>query len=324
MIIDQETCIGCGECVFTCTVQAIRLNEDKAEIDRDRCVECGNCLRIAECPTEALQQDELSYPRIWRKYFSDNQQKWPDHVRFSTGFGRGTEECKTNDRTGRFKQGQVGVLVELGLVRLKSWNQGMRIWGLSATMGNIDTALKVLLGNSAHRGCLIRGEQPKSIRVESVIPSQMERFPWAGHLGLNLLPQVLEKIASAESSLIFTNTRSQTEIWFRAILDARPDWEDRFALHHGSLDRSDREAVEHGLQSGRLRGVVCTSSLDLGVDFTPVDLVIQIGSPKGVARLIQRAGRSGHGPGKTSRVICVPTHGLELVEEVVKSGVVKQ
>jgi NAD-dependent dihydropyrimidine dehydrogenase PreA subunit len=114
MIIDQETCIGCGECVFTCTVQAVMLNEEKAEIDRDRCVECGNCLRIAECPTGALQQDELVYPRVWRKYFSDNQQRWPDNVRFSTGYGRGTEECKTNDRTGRFKQGQVGVLIELG------------------------------------------------------------------------------------------------------------------------------------------------------------------------------------------------------------------
>ncbi|MDF1594074.1 MAG: hypothetical protein P1P89_21405 [Desulfobacterales bacterium] len=114
MIIDQETCSGCAECVFTCTVQAISLNEDKAEIDREQCVECGNCLRIAECPTSALQQDELTYPRVWRKYFSDNQQRWPDNVRFSTGYGRGTEECKTNDRTGRFKNGQIGVLVELG------------------------------------------------------------------------------------------------------------------------------------------------------------------------------------------------------------------
>jgi len=114
MIIDQETCIGCGECVFTCTVKAISLEEDKADIDRERCVECGNCLRIAECPTGALQQDELEYPRVWRKYFSDNQQQWPAEVKFSTGYGRGTEECKTNDRTGRFKKGQVGVLVELG------------------------------------------------------------------------------------------------------------------------------------------------------------------------------------------------------------------
>ncbi len=114
MIIDQETCIGCGECVFTCTLDAIFRKEDTVDIDREQCVECGNCLRIAECPTGALQQDELTWPRIIRKYFSDNQFKWPEHMRYTTGFGRGTEECKTNDRTGRFKRGQVGVVVELG------------------------------------------------------------------------------------------------------------------------------------------------------------------------------------------------------------------
>jgi NAD-dependent dihydropyrimidine dehydrogenase PreA subunit len=114
MIIDRETCIGCGNCVFTCTVEAIHLKDDKAEIDREGCVECGNCLRVAECPTDALQQDELTWPRIVRKYFSDNQFKWPEEMRYTTGYGRGTEECKTNDRTGKFKRGEVGVLVELG------------------------------------------------------------------------------------------------------------------------------------------------------------------------------------------------------------------
>ena len=114
MIIDQETCIGCGECVFTCTVDAIRLDDETATIHREMCVECGNCLRIAECPTGALQQDELVWPRVVRKYFSDNQQQWPDELRFSTGFGRGTDECKTNDRSGRFRRGQVGVLIEMG------------------------------------------------------------------------------------------------------------------------------------------------------------------------------------------------------------------
>ena len=114
MIIDQQTCIGCGECVFTCTVDAIRLNDETAVIHREMCVECGNCLRIAECPTGALQQDELVWPRVVRKYFSDNQQQWPDELRFSTGFGRGTDECKTNDRSGRFRHGQVGVLIEVG------------------------------------------------------------------------------------------------------------------------------------------------------------------------------------------------------------------
>ena len=114
MIIDQELCVGCGNCVFTCTVSAIQMIGELAAIDREGCVECGNCLRVAECPTNALQQDELSWPRIVRKYFSDNQFKWPDHMRYTTGYGRGTEECKTNDRTGKFKRGEVGVMVELG------------------------------------------------------------------------------------------------------------------------------------------------------------------------------------------------------------------
>jgi len=114
MIIDQELCIGCGNCVFTCTVEAIRLTEDKAEIDRDGCVECGNCLRVGECPTDALQQDKLAWPRIVRKYFSDNQFQWPIEMRYTTGYGRGTEECKTNDRTGKFRRGEVGIMVELG------------------------------------------------------------------------------------------------------------------------------------------------------------------------------------------------------------------
>ncbi len=114
MIIDEEICIGCGDCVFTCTVSAIRLKHDKGWIDRDTCVECGNCLRIAECPTGALRQDTLSWPRIVRKYFSDNQFQWPEEIRYTTGYGRGTEECKTNDKTGKFKRGEVGIMVELG------------------------------------------------------------------------------------------------------------------------------------------------------------------------------------------------------------------
>lgn len=114
MIIDCETCTGCGECVFTCTVSAIGLKEDRAEIDREACVECGNCLRVAGCPTGALRQDELAWPRSVRKYFSDNQCKWPAEMRYTTGYGRGTEECKTNDRTGKFRRGEVGIMVELG------------------------------------------------------------------------------------------------------------------------------------------------------------------------------------------------------------------
>ncbi|MFZ0726839.1 MAG: ligase-associated DNA damage response DEXH box helicase, partial [Desulfobacterales bacterium] len=207
-----------------------------------------------------------------------------------------------------------GVLLELALARLRKWIPGLRTWGLSATLGNTDTAMRVLMGRRRAKGRLIEARILKSVAIESIIPAQMERFPWAGHLGLRLLPQVLDIIEAAASVLLFTNTRSQTEIWFQEILLARPEWETRIALHHGSLDRRAREAVEQGLRQGDLKCVVCTSSLDLGVDFTPVDTVIQVGSPKGIARLLQRAGRSGHRPGQQSRVICVPTNALELIE----------
>ena len=206
-----------------------------------------------------------------------------------------------------------GVLTELALARLRTFQPNLSTWGLSATLGNLDEALASLVG-VGQTGRIIRGKIPKSIVIDSVLPPRVERFPWAGHLGLTLLPQVVKVIDSGRSALVFTNTRSQTEIWYQAILAARPDWAGIMALHHGSLDRTARDWVEDQLRAGTLRCVVCTSSLDLGVDFAPVDRVIQIGSPKGVARLLQRAGRSGHQPGVVSLVTCVPTHALELIE----------
>ncbi len=207
-----------------------------------------------------------------------------------------------------------GVQTELALARLRGFRPGLRTWGLSATLGNLDTALRALVGETG-RGILVRGEVPKGLRVESLLPETMDRFPWAGHLGLRLLPQVIERIETGGgTSLVFTNTRSQTEAWYQAILDARPDWSGEIALHHGSLDKGVREWVEDSLRAGGLRCVVCTSSLDLGVDFSPVDTVLQVGSPKGAARLLQRTGRSGHRPGAESRVTCVPTNAFELVE----------
>ncbi|HYJ81032.1 MAG TPA: ligase-associated DNA damage response DEXH box helicase, partial [Longimicrobiaceae bacterium] len=208
-----------------------------------------------------------------------------------------------------------GVQTELALARLRGWRPGLRTWGLSATIGNLREAGETLLGAGPRPpGRVVRGLVPKTVVVDSLIPPAVERFPWAGHLGTQMLPQLLEVLDAAQSAIVFTNTRSQTEIWFQAILGARPEWAGEIALHHGSLDRRTRDFVEEGLRTGRLRVVVATSSLDLGVDFSPVDRVLQIGSPKGVARLLQRAGRSGHRPGVESRVTCVPTHTLELVE----------
>ncbi len=209
-----------------------------------------------------------------------------------------------------------GVQTELALARLRRWNPSVRTWGLSATLGNLEEARDVLLGMSAaqNNAPIITGRLPKQIDITTVLPEDPHRFPWTGHLGTRLLKPVLDAVDNARSTLLFTNTRSQTEIWFRAIALARPDLITEIALHHGSLDREVRERVEDRLREGTLRCVVCTSSLDLGVDFSPVDQVIQVGSPKGIARLLQRAGRSGHQPGVTSRVLCVPAHAFELVE----------
>ncbi|HET7461981.1 MAG TPA: ligase-associated DNA damage response DEXH box helicase [Longimicrobium sp.] len=209
-----------------------------------------------------------------------------------------------------------GVQTELDLARLRHWRPELRTWGLSATIGNLHEAMETLLGTGPRPGGarIVRGVVPKTVVVDALIPEHIERFPWAGHLGTQMLPQLLEVLDQAQSAIVFTNTRSQTEIWFQAILNARPWWAGEIALHHGSLERKTRDFVEEGLRSGRLRCVVATSSLDLGVDFSPVDRVLQVGSPKGVARLLQRAGRSGHRPGVESRVTCVPTHALELIE----------
>ena len=210
-----------------------------------------------------------------------------------------------------------GTQTELALARLRRWHPALRTWGLSATLGNTDEAADALCGVSngkpnPHR--LVRGDIGKEIIVDCLIPEHVERFPWAGHIGFGLLPEVLEALSEASSTLFFVNSRAQAERWYRALLEAKPDWAGEIALHHGSLARGTRRYVEKGLKEGRLRAVVCTSSLDLGVDFPPVDRVLQLGSPKGVARLLQRAGRSGHRPGVPSRVTIVPTHALELAE----------
>ena len=204
-----------------------------------------------------------------------------------------------------------GVQTQLALARLKTFNPALVVWGMSATLGNLAEAMHTLLGKG---GTLVQGAVPKKLIIDTLLPDVAQRFPWAGHLGLTMLPQVIGEIAASTTTLVFTNTRSQSELWYQAILQARPDWAGLIALHHGSLDRSVREWVEAGLKSGELRTVVCTSSLDLGVDFLPVERVLQIGSPKGVARLLQRAGRSGHAPGRPSRITLVPTHSLEIVE----------
>lgn len=207
-----------------------------------------------------------------------------------------------------------GVMLELTLARLRKLNPGLRTWALTATIGNLNTALQVLTGPSETHAVIVTGLQSKTIHIETIIPDEIEKYPWGGHLGIKVLPQVIEKIDAANTTLLFTNTRSQTEIWYQSILSARPEWAGIMAVHHASLDMELRQFVEHGLKSGALKLVVCTSSLDLGVDFSPVEQVLQVGSPKGIARMLQRAGRSGHDPGRESVLWCVPTNAFELIE----------
>ena len=208
-----------------------------------------------------------------------------------------------------------GVQVQLALARLRRWNPGLVVWGLSATMGNLDQAREVLVGSAGmENSVLVEGGLKKQIVIDTLVPDNPSRFPWAGHLGLRMLQPVIDEIDQHGSTLVFTNTRPQAEIWYQNLIEARPDWAGLVALHHGSLDREVREWVENGLKRGDLKAVVCTASLDLGVDFLPVERVLQIGSAKGIARILQRAGRSGHAPGRVSRVSLVPTHSLELLE----------
>ncbi|MCC8410456.1 ligase-associated DNA damage response DEXH box helicase [Mucilaginibacter sp. UR6-1] len=247
-----------------------------------------------------------------------------------------------------------GVQVELGLSRLKNLgslqlaggieneasknvnntsqlptaNRQLKIWGISATIGNLEQAAEVLLGNSFPKENIrmVRANIEKKLDIRSVIPENIENYSWTGHIGVKLLPQVMDIVAKSKTTLIFCNTRSQSEIWYHAILDNYPEYAGVMAMHHGSLDNELRNWVEQALHAEALKLVVCTSSLDLGVDFRPVDTVVQVGSPKGVARFMQRAGRSGHHPGAVSRAYFVPTHSLELLEgaalkEAIKRGV---
>lgn len=220
-----------------------------------------------------------------------------------------------------------GVQMELALSRLKTVSKHLRIWGISATIGNMEQAREVLLGpqsKALENSVMIKANINKKITVKSIIPNKMETFPWRGHLGLHLLEYVIPIINNSKTTLLFTNTRSQCEIWFQKILEKHPELAGEMAMHHGSINKETRVWVENAIRNETLKAVVCTSSLDLGVDFAPVETVVQIGGPKGVARFLQRAGRSGHRPGKESVIYFLPTHAIELIEASALQKAVKQ
>ena len=225
-----------------------------------------------------------------------------------------------------------GVQIELALSRLSGLYKKNKwlpfsLWGISATIDNLTEAAEVLLYsskpfNTNHR--LIKSNLSKSVKISSVLPDDLTKFPWAGHVGLSLIDHVIAIIEESESTLIFINTRGMSERWYQAILDHAPSLAGQIALHHGSIDPELRSWVEDALHQKKLKAVVCTASLDLGVDFRPVDTVIQVGSPKGISRFLQRAGRSGHQPNATSHIYFLPTHAIELIESVALQEAIKE
>ena len=206
-----------------------------------------------------------------------------------------------------------GVLLQLCLARLRRLSPALRTWGLSATLGNLDEARDVLLPHRP-QSALVAGARPRKVTLSTLLPERNGALPWAGHLGLSQLPRVYKRLFDVRASLLFTNTRAQAELWHRALESIWPEDLATLALHHGSLDPALRNRAEQGLRDGSIRCVVATSSLDLGVDFPAVDQVLQVGSPKGVARLLQRAGRAKHRPGESGHALCVPAQALELIE----------
>lgn len=216
-----------------------------------------------------------------------------------------------------------GVLVELGISQLKKYVPKLKIWGITATIGNLDEAMEALIPYQIKK-TKVTAKEHKKIEILPVFPDEVEILPWAGHLGQKLADKVVPIILRSKSTIVFTNTRSQSEMWYQLLLNVYPDFAGQIAIHHSSIDSELRNWIEENLSSGKLKAVVSTSSLDLGIDFKPVDTVIQIGSAKGVARFLQRAGRSGHSPFETSKIYCVPTHSLELIEVSALKEAVKQ
>jgi ATP-dependent Lhr-like helicase len=232
-------------------------------------------------------------------------------------------QCIVVDEWHELLSSKRGVMTELAVSRILSYQKKLRIWGITATIGNLDEAMDVLIPYELKKTKVIAKEK-KKIEIKSVFPEDVEVLPWAGHLGTRLVEQIIPIILKSRTTLIFTNTRSQAEMWYQVLLATYPDFAGQIAIHHSSVDKDIRIWIEENLSSGYLKAVISTSSLDLGVDFKPVDTVIQIGSSKGIARFLQRAGRSGHSPFETSKIYFVPTHSLELIEVAALKEAVKQ
>jgi ATP-dependent Lhr-like helicase len=207
-----------------------------------------------------------------------------------------------------------GDLLSLGLARLWRLAPQMRAIGLSATVAEPESLARFLVPQPKDNACsadivIAGGAAPPQVEMLDT----RERLPWAGHSARHALPEIYELIKANNTTLVFVNTRSQAEMLFQNLWSMNDD-NLAIALHHGSLDVAQRRKVEDAMSAGKLRGVVCTSSLDLGVDWGDVDLVVNIGAPKGSSRLMQRIGRANHRLDEASRAVLVPANRFEVLE----------
>jgi ATP-dependent Lhr-like helicase len=268
-------------------------------------------VRNGDTPTNVRRKQERLMPdvlivtpeTIHLLFSQKNNSRWFKHV-----------NCITVDEWHELLGNKRGILVELAMARLLKISVGIKIWGITATIGNLEEAGQVLIPYSDLKTVMITAKEKKKIKVVTVLPDEVEVLPWAGHLGKSMASKIIPIIHDNNTTLIFTNTRGQSELWYQILLEADPDLAGLLAIHHGSIDKKLRNWIEDNISEGHLKAVVCTSSLDLGVDFKPVDCVIQIGSAKGIARFMQRAGRSGHSPYEVSKIYIIPTHSLEIIE----------
>ncbi|MCC2103625.1 MAG: DEAD/DEAH box helicase, partial [Hyphomicrobiales bacterium] len=214
------------------------------------------------------------------------------------------------DELHALSQSKRGDLLALGLARLRSLAPAHRVTGLSATVRDPRELRRYIVGRGELADLVTA---PPGAPAELSILDTQERLPWSGHGARHALAEIYAAIGRAKMTLIFVNTRAQAEFIFQELWrineDALP-----IALHHGSLDAGQRRKVEAAMSEGRLRAVVCTSTLDLGIDWGDVDLVINVGAPKGASRLMQRIGRANHRLDESSRALLVPANRFEVLE----------
>ncbi len=227
------------------------------------------------------------------------------------------------DEVHAFASGKRGDLLALALARLQAIAPAMQRVALSATVADPDAWRGWLAPHGAIDAVtLVEGEQGAPAELSILLP-QDARVPWGGHAAAWAIPQLYAAIAANRTTLVFTNTRFLAEFIFQKLWDANEDHLP-IGIHHGSLSKEARRKVEGAMARGELRALVCTASLDLGVDWGDIDLVVQMGAPKGSSRLLQRIGRAGHRLDLPSRAMLVPGNRFEFLEAMAAQEAVEE